>query len=41
VYLRSELVERADAVAVREELVGEVRADEAGAAGDEDRSADG
>jgi hypothetical protein len=41
VHLRREVVERADPVAVREQLVGEVRADEAGAAGDEDRSADG
>ena len=34
--LRRQVVERADAVSVREQLVGEVRADEARAAGDED-----
>ena len=37
VYLRREVVERAHAVPVREQLVGEVRADEAGPARDEDR----
>ena len=36
VNLRRQVVERADAVSVREQLVGEVRADEARAAGDED-----
>jgi hypothetical protein len=41
VDLRREVVERADAVAVREQFVGEVRADEAGAAGDEDCPGDG
>jgi hypothetical protein len=35
VHLRREIVERAYAVAAREQLVGEVRADEARAAGDE------
>ena len=36
VNLRREIVERAHAVAAREQLVGEVRADEARPAGDED-----
>ena len=38
VHLRGEVVERAHAVPAREQLVGEMRADEARAAGDEDRA---
>ena len=36
VHLRNETVEHTDALAARAQLVGEVRADEAGAAGYED-----
>ncbi len=37
VDLRRQIVERADAIPAREQLVGDMRADEARASGDEDR----